>query len=63
MDRHCRLELLEGGHLIWEDAADSYAAQLADWLRRRLPVGLREEATCAATEIVMAVPDLKHGWL
>jgi pimeloyl-ACP methyl ester carboxylesterase len=30
---HCRLELLEGGHLIWEDAADAYAAQLADWLR------------------------------
>jgi pimeloyl-ACP methyl ester carboxylesterase len=30
---HCRHELLEGGHLIWEDAADTYAAQLADWLR------------------------------
>jgi pimeloyl-ACP methyl ester carboxylesterase len=30
---NCRHELLEGGHLIWEDAADTYAAQLADWLR------------------------------
>jgi pimeloyl-ACP methyl ester carboxylesterase len=30
---HCRYELLEGGHLIWEDAADAYAAQLAQWLR------------------------------
>jgi pimeloyl-ACP methyl ester carboxylesterase len=30
---HCRHVLLEGGHLIWEDAADAYGAQLADWLR------------------------------
>jgi len=30
---HCRSELLEGGHLIWEDAADAYAAQLAQWFR------------------------------
>ncbi len=30
---HCRHELLKCGHLIWEDAADTYAAQLADWLR------------------------------
>jgi len=30
---NCRHELLEGGHLIWEDAADAYAARLADWLR------------------------------
>jgi pimeloyl-ACP methyl ester carboxylesterase len=29
----CRHELLKGGHLIWEDAADAYAAQLAEWLR------------------------------
>src|SRR6266404_2108612 len=30
---HCRHKLLEGGHFIWEDAADAYAAQLAYWLR------------------------------
>jgi pimeloyl-ACP methyl ester carboxylesterase len=30
---HCRHELLEGGHLIWEDAVDAYSAKLADWLR------------------------------
>jgi pimeloyl-ACP methyl ester carboxylesterase len=30
---HCRHELLEGGHLVWEDAAAAYAARLADWLR------------------------------
>ena len=30
---HCRHELLEGGHLVWEDAADAYAARLAEWLR------------------------------
>ena len=30
---HCRHELLEGGHLIWEDAADAYAARLAEWFR------------------------------
>jgi pimeloyl-ACP methyl ester carboxylesterase len=29
---HCRHELLEGGHLIWEDAAEPYAAHLAEWL-------------------------------
>jgi pimeloyl-ACP methyl ester carboxylesterase len=29
---HCRHELLEGGHLIWEDAAQAYAARLANWL-------------------------------
>ena len=30
---HCRHELLEGGHLIWEDAAPAYAARLGEWLR------------------------------
>jgi len=30
---HCRHELLEGGHLVWEDAAAAYAARLADRLR------------------------------
>jgi len=30
---HCRHELLEGGHLIWEDAAPAYAAGLGEWLR------------------------------
>jgi pimeloyl-ACP methyl ester carboxylesterase len=30
---HCRHELLEGGQLIWEDAAAAYADQLGDWLR------------------------------
>jgi pimeloyl-ACP methyl ester carboxylesterase len=29
---HSRFTLLEGGHLIWEDAADQYAAHLANWL-------------------------------
>lgn len=29
---HCRHELLEGGHLIWEDAAPAYAGRLAEWL-------------------------------
>jgi pimeloyl-ACP methyl ester carboxylesterase len=29
---HCRNELLEGGHLIWEDAAPAYAGRLAEWL-------------------------------
>src|SRR5712675_1404987 len=30
---HCRHELLEGGHLVWEDAAPAYAARLGEWLR------------------------------
>ena len=30
---HCRHEVLEGGHLIWEDAPPTYAARLANWLR------------------------------
>jgi len=30
---HCRHQLLEGGHLIWEDAAAAYADQLSEWLR------------------------------
>jgi pimeloyl-ACP methyl ester carboxylesterase len=29
---HCRHQLLEGGHLIWEDAAEAYAVHLAEWL-------------------------------
>jgi pimeloyl-ACP methyl ester carboxylesterase len=28
---HCRFKLLEGGHLIWEDAAGLYAANLVEW--------------------------------
>jgi pimeloyl-ACP methyl ester carboxylesterase len=31
---HNRFTLLTGGHLIWEDAADQYAAHLANWLSR-----------------------------
>jgi pimeloyl-ACP methyl ester carboxylesterase len=30
---HCRHKLLEGGHLIWEDAAGPYAANLVEWVR------------------------------
>ena len=29
---HCRHKLLEGGHLIWEDAAETYAASLIAWV-------------------------------
>jgi pimeloyl-ACP methyl ester carboxylesterase len=29
---HCRNRLLEGGHLIWEDAAETYAASLIEWV-------------------------------
>jgi pimeloyl-ACP methyl ester carboxylesterase len=29
---HSRYTLLEGGHLIWEDAAEEYAAHVASWL-------------------------------
>jgi pimeloyl-ACP methyl ester carboxylesterase len=28
----CRQTLLDGGHLIWEDAADAYSAQLVQWV-------------------------------
>jgi len=28
----CRQTLLDGGHLIREDAADAYSAQLAQWV-------------------------------
>jgi pimeloyl-ACP methyl ester carboxylesterase len=27
-----RYELLEGGHLIWEDASEQYAASIYDWV-------------------------------
>jgi pimeloyl-ACP methyl ester carboxylesterase len=29
---HCRYVLLEGGHLIWEDAAEAYAQSVATWI-------------------------------
>jgi pimeloyl-ACP methyl ester carboxylesterase len=29
---HCRYTLLEGGHLIWEDAAVAYASKVAEWI-------------------------------
>ena len=29
---HSRYILLEGGHLIWEDAPEEYAANIASWL-------------------------------
>jgi pimeloyl-ACP methyl ester carboxylesterase len=28
----CRYTLLEGGHLIWEDAAAAYASNVAEWI-------------------------------
>ena len=31
---HCRQTLLDGGHLIWEDAAEAYAADLAEWVQK-----------------------------
>jgi pimeloyl-ACP methyl ester carboxylesterase len=31
---HCRHTLLEGGHLIWEDAAEAYSAHLAQWVQK-----------------------------
>ena len=30
---HCRQTLLDGGHLIWEDAPEAYSANLAQWVR------------------------------
>ena len=29
---HNKYVLLEGGHLIWEDAADAYASEISDWV-------------------------------
>jgi hypothetical protein len=29
-----RQTLLDGGHLIWEDAAEAYAAQLVEWVEQ-----------------------------
>ena len=29
---HCRYTLLDGGHLVWEDAAQEYANHIASWL-------------------------------
>jgi pimeloyl-ACP methyl ester carboxylesterase len=31
---NCRQTLLDGGHLIWEDAAEAYAADLAQWVQK-----------------------------
>ena len=31
---HCRQTLLDGGHLIWEDAAEAYSAHLAQWVQK-----------------------------
>jgi pimeloyl-ACP methyl ester carboxylesterase len=30
---HCRHEVLESGHFVWEDAADDYARLVTDWIR------------------------------
>jgi len=30
---HNRYSLLQGGHLIWEDAAEDYAAKVSQWLK------------------------------
>jgi len=30
----CRHTLLDGGHLIWEDAAEAYSAHLAQWVQK-----------------------------
>ena len=30
---HCRHVILDGGHLIWEDAAENYSARVVEWLR------------------------------
>jgi pimeloyl-ACP methyl ester carboxylesterase len=30
---HCRHEVLEAGHFVWEDAADDYARAVTDWIR------------------------------
>lgn len=29
---HCRHVLLDGGHLVWEDAAQAYAQGAAEWI-------------------------------
>jgi pimeloyl-ACP methyl ester carboxylesterase len=31
---HCRHTLLDGGHLIWEDAAEAYSSHLGEWLTK-----------------------------
>ena len=31
---HCRHALLDGVHLIWEDAAEAYSAHLAQWVQK-----------------------------
>jgi pimeloyl-ACP methyl ester carboxylesterase len=31
---HCRHVLLDGGHLIWEDAAAAYSSHLGEWLTK-----------------------------
>jgi pimeloyl-ACP methyl ester carboxylesterase len=30
---HCRHEVLESGHFVWEDAADDYARAVTNWIR------------------------------
>jgi len=30
---HCRHTILDGGHLIWEDAAEIYSARVVEWIR------------------------------
>ncbi|WP_416067564.1 alpha/beta fold hydrolase [Rhizobium sp. ZK1] len=29
---HCRAEVVEAGHFVWEDAAETYAKLLSDWI-------------------------------
>ncbi|RYE51364.1 MAG: alpha/beta hydrolase, partial [Rhizobiaceae bacterium] len=29
---HCRAEIFDAGHFVWEDAADAYASLLVDWI-------------------------------
>jgi len=29
---HCRAEIVEAGHFVWEDAADNYASLISEWI-------------------------------
>lgn len=29
---HCRAEIVDAGHFVWEDAADAYASLVVDWI-------------------------------
>ncbi len=32
---HAKLDILESGHLVWEDDADNYARVLSDWVKQK----------------------------